>query len=105
MKSKKVEPTSENEADTKDTEEPLEFAYEVSSTTSEEESIEEIFEEEEYQEEIEEKPKRASTIKIISEKDMEIKEVIPPNFSPYLKCYRHFKGKEFIKRKRLKHKQ
>jgi len=105
MKNKKVEPTSENEVDTKDTEEPLEFTYEVSSTTSEEESIEEIFEEEDYQEEIEEKPKRASTIKIISEKDMEIKEAIPPNLSPYLKCYRHFKGKEFIKRKRLKQKQ
>ncbi|NPE07762.1 MAG: hypothetical protein GNW80_05740 [Asgard group archaeon] len=105
MKNKKVETTSENKADTKDTEEPLEFAYEVSSTTSEEESIEEIFAEEVYQEEIEEKHKRASTIKIISEKDMEIKEVIPPNFSPYLKCYRHFKGKEFIKRKRLKQKQ
>jgi len=63
------------------------------------------FDEEENQEEIEEKPKRVSTIKIISEKDMEIKKVIPPNFSPYLKCYRHFKGKEFIKRKRIKQKQ
>ncbi len=105
MKNKKIETTSESEAETKDNEEPLEFAYEVSSTTSEEESIEEIFDDEEYQEEIEEKSKRASTIKIISEKDMEIKEVIPPNFSPYLKCYRHFKGKEFIKRKRLKQKQ
>ncbi|TET31169.1 MAG: hypothetical protein E3J70_02755 [Candidatus Heimdallarchaeota archaeon] len=105
MKSKKVETTTENEADTKDNEEPLEFAYEVSSTTSEEESIAEISDEEGYQEELEEEPKRASTIKIISEKDMEIKEVIPPNFSPYLKCYQHFKGKEFIKRKRLKQKQ
>ena len=28
---------------------------------------------------------------------MEIKEVIPPNFSPYLKCYLHPKDKEFIK--------
>lgn len=105
MKSKKGETTSENEVDSKDNEEPLEFTYEVSSTTSDDESIEEIFDEEENQEEIEEKPKRASTIKIISEKDMEIKEVIPPNFSPYLKCYRHFKGKEFIKRKRIKQKQ
>lgn len=105
MKSKKGETTSEKDVDSKDNEEPLEFTYEVSSTTSDDESIEEIFEEEEYQEEIEEKPKRSSTIKIISEKDMEIKEVIPPNFSPYLKCYRHFKGKEFIKRKRIKKKQ
>ncbi|MCE7746660.1 MAG: hypothetical protein GPJ52_16150 [Candidatus Heimdallarchaeota archaeon] len=105
MKSKKGETTSENEVDSKDNEEPLEFAYEISSTTSDDESIEEIFDEEENQEEIEEKPKRVSTIKIISEKDMEIKEVIPPNFSPYLKCYRHFKGKEFIKRKRIKQKQ
>jgi len=105
MKSKKGETTSENEVDSKDIEEPLEFAYKVSSTTSDDESIEEIFDEEENQEEIEEKPKRVSTIKIISEKDMEIKEVIPPNFSPYLKCYRHFKGKEFIKRKRIKQKQ
>lgn len=105
MKSKKGETTSENEVDSKDNEEPLEFTYEVSSTTSDDESIEEIFDEEENQEEIEEKPKRVSTIKIISEKDMEIKEVIPPNFSPYLKCYRHFKGKEFIKRKRIKQKQ
>jgi len=103
MKSKKGETT--NEVDSKDIEEPLEFAYDVSSTTSDDESIEEIFDEEENQEEIEEKPKRVSTIKIISEKDMEIKEVIPPNFSPYLKCYRHFKGKEFIKRKRIKQKQ
>jgi len=105
MKSKKVETTTEDEADNKDNEEPLEFAYEVSSTTSEEESIAEISDEEAYQEELEEKPKRASTIKIISQKDMEIKEVTPPNFSPYLKCYQHFKGKEFIKRKRLKQKQ
>jgi len=103
MKSKKGETT--NEVDSKDIEEPLEFAYDVSSTTSDDESIEEIFDEEENQEEIEEKPKRVSTIKIISEKDMEINKVISPNFSPYLKCYRHFKGKEFIKRKRIKQKQ
>lgn len=105
MKDKKVETTNENEVGSKDNEESLEFAYEVSSTTGEDESIKEIFDEEEYQEELEEEPKKASTIKIISEKDMEIKEVIPPNFSPYLKCYQHFKGKEFIKRKRLKQKQ
>jgi len=101
MKNRKVEVTSENEVDTKDDEESLEFAYEVSSTTG----VEEIFDEEEYQREMEEEPKRASTIKIISEKDMEIKEALPPNFSPYLKCYLHFKGKDFVKRKRLKQKQ
>ncbi|NHJ33206.1 MAG: hypothetical protein FK732_10105 [Asgard group archaeon] len=103
MKNKKRELTSETE--TKDHEESLEYAYEVSSKTGELESIEEIFDEEEFHEENEEEPKRPSTIKIISEKDMEIKESIPPNFSPYLKCYIHFKGKEFIKRKRIKQKQ
>jgi hypothetical protein len=103
MKDKKVGTT--NETDSKENEKSLEFTYEVSSTTSEVESIEEIIDEEEFLEEKEEEPRKPSTIKIISEKDMEIKEVIPPNFSPYLKCYLHFKEKEFIKRKRIKQRQ
>jgi len=101
MTSKKTIAPSEKEDDSNENEQSLEFAYEVSSTTGQVESIEEIFDEEEMFEEIEE-PKKPSTIKIISEKDMEIKEVVPPNFSPYLKSYLHPKGKEFIKRKRIK---
>lgn len=102
MKNKKTDHVSK-EVESKDKIDPNEFAYEVSSTTGDVESIEEIFDDEELHEDlIENEPKRSSTIKIISEKDMEIKEVIPPNFSPYLKCYLHYKGKEFIKRKRIK---
>jgi hypothetical protein len=102
MKSKKNPTASKDDTKTDDNEENMEYAYEVSSTSGEVESIEEIFDEEELQEEMIEEPPKPSTIKIISEKDMEIKEVIPPNFSPYLKCYIHPKDKEFIKRKRIK---
>lgn len=83
--------------------EPKDFAFEVSSTNSKEEELEAIFQEADVADDLEEEEvKKLSTIKIISERDMEIKEVPPPNYSPYFRCILHFKGKTITKRKLLK---
>ncbi len=93
MKQKKTEVSKE---------ESLDFAYEVSSLNDDEETIEEIFRENDLLEEIEEEVEKPSTVKIISERDMEIKKVPPPNYSPYFRCILHFRGKNITKRKLLK---
>ena len=78
------------------------FSFEVSSTFGDMEIVEEIQNEddEELSEQIEELPPK-NTIKIISEKDMKIKEVPPPNYSPNFICVLHFKNQDYKKRKRI----
>ncbi|MGC9778336.1 MAG: hypothetical protein HZR80_03750 [Candidatus Heimdallarchaeota archaeon] len=93
MKQKKTELSKE---------ESLDFAYEVSSLSNDEETIDEIFRENDLMEEFEELVEKPSTIKIISERAMEIKKVPPPNYSPYFRCILHFRGKNITKRKLLK---
>ncbi|MBN1331167.1 MAG: hypothetical protein JXA54_16970 [Candidatus Heimdallarchaeota archaeon] len=90
------------------------FTYEVSSTSSKLELIEELSEDDESEELKEQlfEEKQAVTsispkklIRIISEKDMEIKENPPPNYSPYFVCALHFKNQPYKKRRVLMLKQ
>jgi hypothetical protein len=78
------------------------FSFEVSSTFGDMEIVEEIPNEEddELSESLEDLPPK-NTIKIISEKDMEIKEVPPPNYSPNFICVLHFRNQDYKKRKRI----
>ncbi|HUT82006.1 MAG TPA: hypothetical protein VMZ29_12465 [Candidatus Bathyarchaeia archaeon] len=86
------------------------FAYEVSSKGAKLEVIEELptdddledYNDQTLEEENEEESPPKKTIRIISEKDMEIKEISPPNYSPYLVCALHFKNQPYKKRKLLK---
>jgi hypothetical protein len=83
-------------------EEMEDFSFEVSSTFGDMEIVEEIPNEEddELSEPLEDIPHK-NTIKIISEKDMEIKEVPPPNYSTNFICVLHFRNKDYKKRKRI----
>lgn len=78
------------------------FSYEVSSTFGDMEIVEEILleKDEELSESSEELPLK-KTIKIISEKNMEIKEVPPPNYSPNFICVLHFRNMDYKQRKRV----
>ncbi|NHJ48025.1 MAG: hypothetical protein FK733_09580 [Asgard group archaeon] len=77
------------------------FSYEVSSTASDMEIVEELQREDEQEIDIEEEKPPRSSIKIISEKDMEIKEAIPPNYSTNFICVLHFKNKGYKQVKKL----
>ncbi len=90
------------------------FLYEVSSTNAKLEVIEELpanddlerFDEQTLKDEEDLPPiSHKKTIRIISEKDMEIKENPPPNYSPYFVCALHFKNQPYKKRKLLTIKQ
>ena len=75
-----------------------EFNFEVSSRDGLREFLTEMDEEDKEQEE--EVPKQ-STIKIISERDIQYKEAPPPNYIPYFKCILHFKDSDYRNRKSL----
>jgi hypothetical protein len=77
------------------------FSYEVSSTASDMEIVEELQSEDEHETEIEEEKPPRKSIKIISEKDMEIMEALPPNYSPNFICVLHFKNKGYKQVKKL----
>ena len=73
------------------------FTFEVSFSDDSREMIEELYNFEETQIE----PQKQSTIKIISERDIEFKVAPPPNFSKQFKCILHFRDSDYKKRKIL----
>ena len=73
------------------------FNFEVSYSNDSNETIEEI----RNLEEIEADTQKQSTIKIISEKDIEYKVAPPPNFSKQFICILHFKDSDYKNRKIL----
>lgn len=74
-----------------------EFAFAVSFSNDSREIIEELDDFEEIQTE----PQKQSTIKIISERDIEFKIAPPPNFSKQFKCILHFRDSDYKNRKIL----
>lgn len=95
MKTKIEKEAPENEEGNLDEQ----FQFEVASSDGSQEKIEEL------PEEVEQEPPRRKTIKILSEKDMEIKEIQPPNYSPYLLCFLHYKDSSYKKGRMLKHRK
>ncbi len=94
---KKDEKTTEESSNEVD-----DFSYEVSSTFGDMEIVEEILHEQDQElSEISEEIPLKKTIKIISEKNMEIKEIPPPNYYQNFICALHFKNKDYKQRKKI----
>lgn len=72
------------------------FQFEKSSYDIEEEQIEELSPGETKDPPV--SKKNHSTIKILAERDIQLKEAPPPNFSPYFTCVLHFKDKNYKER-------
>ena len=77
------------------------FTFEVSSSESEREIINEL-ELTEFEDIVEEESPKPKTIKILAERDIKVKENPPPNYSNKFKCILHFKNKDYKQRQLLK---